>query len=44
METSVANIESLNQPLICGDFDHIKNIFTLLKMSITYISYGYILN
>lgn len=25
MKTIVANIESLNWPLICGDFDYIEN-------------------
>jgi hypothetical protein len=44
MKTNLANIESLNWPLICGDFDHIKNASTFLKMSITCISYGCILN
>jgi len=44
MKASVANIESLNRPLIYSDFDHIENTSTFLKMSITYISYGCILN
>jgi hypothetical protein len=44
MKNDVTNIESLNQPLTCDDFDHIENISTLLRMFITYISYGFILN